>query len=147
MPRRERESQCNYAERLKPMAEALAAKEKLVMPYKDPSTYEPAWPFLLTYWGDDPNDSDDGYGCRQVCTSSEWAQNPAHAAQLLQEHLRYGGYGHIKLYDIDRGEQCYFEVGVRVKYKALANLTADAGPDGMFPVNDDMSPALGGRDE
>lgn len=130
-------------EQLFELAQALGKRENFTMPYYNEK--EAVWkehsyagPFMLVTYRDDPTDFDDGHGCRQI-GSAEWAESAEHAVRLAREALRYKGWYRLSVFDVVRGERCELEFGVRLKYKALATLTAAVG-EGCF----DNAPALGG---
>jgi hypothetical protein len=140
------ESRQERGERLMPLAKALAERHNFTVPYYSqhrefqyyPEEYY-AGPFMIVKWRDDPTDFDDGHGCRQI-GSSEWADSPEDAVAKVRENLRYNGYKRMTVYDVERGEECPFEFGIRMKYKAVATLTATVG-EGCF----DNAPSLGGN--
>lgn len=130
--------------RLQPLAEALAKANNFTLPYysKDSQHYEELYyvgPFLLVKWCDDPTDRDDGYGCRRI-GSSEWCGSAEQAVEQARENLRYTGWYNMSVFDVERGEKCELEFGIRMKYMAVAELTAVAG-EGCF----DDAPSLGGE--
>ena len=128
-----------------PLAEKLAKQHNFSLPYYNESTRTYpreyyARPFLVATFQDDPNDFDDGHGVRQV-GSSEWAESAQDACARVRRMLEWRGYRQIKVYDVERQEECSFEFGIRLKYQAVATLYASVGDDGCF----DNSPSLGGR--
>jgi hypothetical protein len=141
------ESKIERGARLYPLAEDLAKRKNFTLPYHNEDSQSSrfgyskeyhAGPFLLVTWRDDPTDFDDGHGCRKI-GSSEWAENPEHVVTLARDALQWNGWRTLTVFDVERGEQCELEFGFRMKYKAVAELTAMVG-SGCF----DDSPSLGG---
>lgn len=137
----------NYtnSERLYALAENIAASNGLTLPHYSSSSVYPketyARPFMIASMYDDPTDSDDGYGCRQI-GNTEWAETPDHAAHLVRGMMEWKGWRRIVIWDVERGEKCPIEIGVAITYNALKKCVVVAKPQYMHDAGSGDAPTL-----
>lgn len=129
-----RESRPERGARLRPLADALAKRNRFDMPYESGERVYHAdyyvGGFLVVTRRDDPNDRDDGYGCNRL-GSSEWSDSAQDAARTVRDKLQYYGWRNIEVYDVERGERCDLDFAIVLKYQAVTRLTAVVGGEYM----------------